>query len=75
MSEKGVTNKNGRAMTWNMNAEASIYHGRWSKRNPDTTYGDCVYIEKKDEEYVWTVGSCLMKMAFVCQRISCLPRT
>ncbi|XP_052685256.1 CUB and sushi domain-containing protein 1-like [Crassostrea angulata] len=75
MSEKGVTTKNEIAMTWNMNAEASIYQGRWSVRNPDTTYGNCVYIEKKDGDYVWTVGSCLMKMAFVCQRTSCLPQS
>lgn len=74
MSEKGVASRNGIAMTWNMNVAASIYHGRWSVRNPDTAYGNCVYVEKKDGDYVWTVGSCLMKMAFVCQRTSCLPR-
>ena len=74
MSEKGVNTQNGIATTWNMNVGASIYQGRWSVRNPDTSFGDCVYIEKKDGKYVWTLGNCLMKMAFVCQRTSCLPR-
>uniref|UniRef100_A0A8W8JHB7 CUB and sushi domain-containing protein 3 n=1 Tax=Magallana gigas TaxID=29159 RepID=A0A8W8JHB7_MAGGI len=75
MSEKGVTTQNGVAMTWNMNVAASIYQGQWSMRNPDKAHGDCVYIEKKDGEYVWTINSCLMKMAFVCQRTPCLPQS
>lgn len=75
MSVKGVITQNGVAMTWNMNVAASIYQGQWSVKNPDKAHGDCIYIEKKDGEYVWTINSCLMKMAFVCQRTPCLPRT
>eukprot|EP00105_Crassostrea_gigas_P024115 XP_011444257.1 PREDICTED: sushi, von Willebrand factor type A, EGF and pentraxin domain-containing protein 1 isoform X2 [Crassostrea gigas] len=75
MSEKGITTQNGVAMTWNMNVPASIYQGQWSVKNPDKSHGDCVYIEKKDGKYVWTINSCLMKMAFVCQRTPCLPQS
>ncbi|XP_062611525.1 uncharacterized protein LOC134273339 [Saccostrea cucullata] len=73
MSEKGVNTQNGIDTTWNMLTAASIYQGRWSVRNPDTSHGDCVYIEKKDGKYQWTMGNCRMKMAFVCQRTPCLP--
>ncbi|XP_065923868.1 uncharacterized protein [Magallana gigas] len=75
MSVKGVITQNGVAMTWNMNVAASIYQGQWSVKNPDKAHGDCVYIEKEDGEYVWTINSCLMKMAFVCQRTPCLPQS
>lgn len=74
MSEKGVSSPNGINMTWNMNTAASIYQGRWSARNPDTNSGQCVYMEKKNGMYQWTVGNCQMKMPFVCQRTSCLQR-
>ncbi|XP_061175426.1 uncharacterized protein LOC133184388 [Saccostrea echinata] len=75
MSEKGVNTQNGIETTWNMHTAASIYQGRWSVRNPDTSYGDCVYVEKKDGKYQWTIGNCRMKMAFVCQRTPCLPQS
>lgn len=63
-------------LTWSNGDEATEYYGFWSDLHPDDAKGDCVYVSKNGENYVydrpytWSFGNCLTKLSFVCERMA-----
>ncbi|KAK3579233.1 hypothetical protein CHS0354_033303 [Potamilus streckersoni] len=61
---------------WSNGNKWSQLQSFWADMQPDTSRGQCVYVQKQsmdytyDRVYAWNVGECKVKRSFICQRMA-----
>jgi len=61
---------------WSTGELASDYQGFWGDSQPNDEDGDCVYLTRNQQDYVYDrpyvfyYGNCYRKLSFICERMA-----